>query len=468
MIFDQGHIAQSILALMLTLLPDFAMGQQTTFHYDSDFPFVVVTKDTVRTAPRFTDEMFYSYSAGVVFEVNKSVIPDDDNFRNIYRNQVLPMVNRRHLQLRKVYIRGAASPEGSYAGNQRLGRARSEALLDMLRQDLQHQYLTLDAEVSAVTEDYPYLCLLMKENGDADYEFVNNIVIQNNANESRCKNALMRAKGGKLWKRLLAEYFPRLRSARLILWFSEPDKIHAPIEMPQVVGQLSTLPDTKFDIPELHYHYQFEAEPVQRRHLIAARTNLLHDFLYVPKVGFVPSPNIQFEFYPLTGHYTYNIGFTWGNHRNYGNHKFFQMRDLQFEVRRYFKGGGKFMGAYLGAFAEGNIYGIGYSKEKGWEGEGAGAGLTVGYVLPLNKRKNLRLEFMLAAGFYATKHDPYVYGNPLNGSEDGKYYYDYMGNASDFRKRNHFTTWLGPTNAGIQITYDIIYRKRKVQKGGAQ
>ena len=82
----------------------------------------------------------------------------------------------------------------------------------------------------------------------------------------------------------------------------------------------------------------------------------------------------------------------------------------------------------------------------------------------LTRCGHFRLEFMAALGFLATKYDPYVWGNPITGDLDGKYYYDYQGMASKFKKRNHLFTWLGPTNVGIQLTYDIIYRKRG--KGG--
>ena len=85
--------------------------------------------------------------------------------------------------------------------------------------------------------------------------------------------------------------------------------------------------------------------------------------------------------------------------------------------------------------------------------------------MALNKQKSLRLEFSVEFGAFYTRYDPYVYGNPITGDITGDnnkdYYYDFMGNASQFKKRNHQFFWLGPTNAGIHLTYDIIYRKRK-------
>lgn len=210
-----------------------------------------------------------------------------------------------------------------------------------------------------------------------------------------------------------------------------------------------------------------QTDSICNNHLIAIRTNLIHDLLYVPQFGFAYGGNIQLEYYPKKGHYTYNIGFTFSNHRHWDDYKFFQIRDLQLELRRYFKGGAAFTGTYLGVYAEGTIYGIGFSKTKGWEGEGGGGGFSVGYVWPLNKRGNLRLEVSASLGVFYTRYDPYVYGNPNTGVEDDLYYYDYQGESSDFKKRNHQFTWFGPTNAGLHITYDIFYRKNH-QKGGGR
>jgi hypothetical protein len=202
----------------------------------------------------------------------------------------------------------------------------------------------------------------------------------------------------------------------------------------------------------------------ERLPLIAVRTNLVHDFFYMPNFGFASSPNLQLEYFPLRGHYTFNLGFTFSNHRHWNNYKFFQIRDLQLEVRRYFKEGHPYRGGFLGVYAHGFAYGIGFNENKGWEGEGGGAGISGGYTLKLNRRGNFRLELTAAVGFFLTKYDPYVYGNPQTGTKDGKYYYDYMGKKSQFKKRNQQFTWLGPTNLGIQLTYDLIYRK----KGGAK
>ena len=454
-----------ITALVLTALC--CQAQDAAYRQDKDFPFSVITGENEDIAPKFSDAEFYTMSTGVVFQVNKSDIRPDDPFFSLYRDEILPRINLQHLQLRKVFIRGAASPEGSYANNRRLGQARSKALLDALRSQLRNQYIETDAEVSSVTEDYGYLCYLMREAQDADYATVQGIYDSCEGNEPRCKQQLMAVQGGRLWQRLLRDYFPRLRTARLILWFSEPDREHAPLtEITPLEADSLTFIELPTPQPS---PLVIPAQDTIRRHMVALRTNLLRDGFYMPQFGWAPGIDAQLEYYPLDGHYTYNAAFTWTNHRHWSSQEFFQMRDLQLELRRYFHGGGEFLGTYLGAYLEGTVYGIGLSKTKGWEGEGGGAGLSVGYVMPLNRRGNWRLEFMASFGGFVTRYDPYVYGNPVTKEEDGDYYYNYLGSASAFKERNHQFTWFGPTNVGIQITYDILYRKpQAVKKGDAR
>lgn len=440
-------------------------AQEPSPAYEGQFPFIIITSDTVTSLPALSDEEFYRRAASVYFVVNRTDIRPDDEAVSLYRSQVLPLLNDEHYQLRKVFIRGAASPEGSYENNRRLGQGRSAALLRELSKGLEHQYMQLDKEVSSITEDYGYLCLLMKEAGDPDYETVKAIFDSCDGDEKCCKQKLMAHDNGRLWRRLLQVYYPRLRSARVVLWFSRPDEKHAPVRA-DITPVEQTLPEICLsDLPghcSLLPLPEVEVQPAgPRRHMIAVRTNLVHDFFYMPGMGWTPSPNVQLEYYPLSGHMTYNLGMTWGTHRKWKTHEFMQVRDFQFELRRYFRGGGRFLGPYLAAHLHGDVYGIGLDAKKGWEGEGGAASLSVGHVMKLTRRGDLRLEFMAEAGFFLTLHDPYVYGNPFGGKDTGLYYYNYLGSAEDFRKRNHMFTWFGPLNVGVQLTYDIIYRKRQ-------
>ena len=185
-----------LFALFLTALH--CQAQDNAYRHDAEYPFIIISSENLNQAPQISDETFYTVSTGVIFEVSKTDIRPDDPFFKLYQDEILPYVNQQHLQLRKVFIRGAASPEGSYANNRRLGQARSQALLNALRSQLRNQYIETDSEVSSVTEDYGYLCQLMKDANDADYATVQKIYDNCQGNEPRIKQQLMAVQGGRL------------------------------------------------------------------------------------------------------------------------------------------------------------------------------------------------------------------------------------------------------------------------------
>lgn len=430
-----------------------------------DYPFVIIAEYGVDPDLQISDSLFNALAVGVKFRVNRTDINPKSEFFQIYNEKVLPLLFGQHVRLHKLFIRGAASPEGPYLNNRRLSIGRSKALSDLIGSDLQKAFgegKPLNTDSQTITEDYGYLIDLMREANDPDYETVRDIFENAHHDEPATKVALQKAQGGKLWNRLYAQYFDRLRTARIVLLVSccRP-------KLPPLDTEVSLLPTGPGASPiaermfPVDYFRQSDNQTT-RRHLLALRTNLLADGFYMPQFGWAPSLNAQLEYYPLDGHYTYNAGFTWSNHRHWQDKEFFQIRDAQLELRRYFKGGGEFTGTYLGLYAQGSVYGIGLSGTKGWEGEGGGAGLSLGYVLPISKKGAWRLEFMIAAGLYISRYDPYVYGNPITGTIDGDYYYNYFGSASSFKKRNHRFTWMGPTQFGIQLTRDILYRRKKV------
>lgn len=199
-----------------------------------------------------------------------------------------------------------------------------------------------------------------------------------------------------------------------------------------------------------------------RREVLSIKTNLLEWGAYVPQYGMCPMPNVELEFYPKSGHWTFGatFDFPWWK-GNTENHKYFELNNLQLYARYYTRDSEMgFRGFYMQGYAQAFLYQIGFSATKGWVGEGVGGGVGIGYVLPLSRNGHWRLDFGLQLGVFVTKYDPYVYGSPLDGTEDGKYYYDYLGDNDLFRKREYSLTWFGPTRIGISISYDIFYRRR--------
>lgn len=198
--------------------------------------------------------------------------------------------------------------------------------------------------------------------------------------------------------------------------------------------------------------------------MLALKSNLLYDVFYMPQYGFAPMWDAQVEFYPRNSRYTVNLQFTSPYWQKWEEHKFFQFRDYRFELRRYFREKGDYTGPYASVYGENTIFGIGLSDAKGWQGEGGGGGLQFGYVLPLSSDGRVRLEFSAGLGAFFCRYDPYVYGNPVTGTVDGQYYYDFLGSAEKFKARNHTFSWFGPTSIGVSLTYDILHYRDKKEK----
>ena len=341
----------------------------------------------------------------------------------------------------------------------------------------------------------------MKEANDPSYKVVKSLVDKYHKAGmlAQLKQHLKRIDGGRLWNRLYKIYYPKLRVARVVLFFKKkaqaqassspvssdnsgmqnrPDSIAIEILPEQeTVPKLIIEPYGDIGKPVL-YGADLISEPdskevpfvplrLYRRHILGIRTNLLYDFFYLPGHYWAPSPNVQLEYYPLTGHFTANLSFTGPYWHHWSRQQFWQIRDYVLEGRYYFAGLGQFIGPYVSGYVHTNIYGIGLSKTKGWEGEGLGAGAIIGYTMNISRNKRWRLEFSLGVGYYRTKYDPYVYGNPKSTIEDGLYYYDYLGKLGkkeNFKERNHVFSWLGPTNIGVHLTYDLLFRR--IQKKG--
>lgn len=445
-------------------IPSYAQSEEKTIETFPDYPYVLIMPEGQPL--EMNDSLFFKYSRGVRFKVNKTELTPSDKFFTDFR-RLLPKLWDSDIQLRGAYIRGGASPEGPYNNNVRLARERAAVLESEIKAIAHDSHFTLPLMTSASTsEDYTYLLALMRAANDPDYATVENVCNKWKDNRDECQRTLKGIRGGALWARLLKDYFPRIRRSNIIIWGWHHDNHRLPMPERPKERVEAGMPNIHVEVPVM----QQEEAPLPRKRMLALRTNLIHDFLWLPNLGWALTPNLQAEYFPLRGHLTLNGDFSYSQLRHWGRSKFYQMRDARLELRRYFRGGGTFEGLYLGAYGEYTKYGIGFNKEKGWEGEGGGGGLSLGHTLRLNHKGSLRLEFSLSVGYFYTQYDPYVYGNPKTGVEDGKYYYNYTGLRRDFKRRNHYRTWVGPTNAGIHITYDILYHKRGagMKKGGNQ
>lgn len=456
---------------------DTPVNNVTNANSDLNLPYVVEVHNDSDMV--MSDSLFYAISRSIIFPVNKYDIPQNSQFVHELTTRVIPHMNARGCRLESIAIRGAASPEGPYKWNIFLGKHRLKALYDLIDKYMDEPSCRDCLKQGFVAEDYHYLLHLMRQNGDRDQERVAQLVNRYfDTNIELLKNKLMNVDGGTLWKRLLKQYFPQLRAARVVLFFKPSPtaplsrgvalnpqcRLNLPAICQPTLPQIYLQPVTAGELVE-------QDSIIPRREMLAIKTNLLLDAAYVP-FGYdrwCPIPNVAIEYYPRHGHFSFGASFDcpwWIG--NTTNHKYFEIRNYQLEARYYLRnsdkwyetGGAAFRGLYFQGYAHLGLYQLGFNRDKGWIGEGVGAGVGLGYVLPITRNGRWRLEFSAQAGFFITKYDPFVYGCPVEKVDDGLYYYNYTGNADLFKKRQHTFKWFGPTRVGITISYDLLYRKR--------
>ena len=440
--------------------------------------YVIFAEDAGKEAVE-VDSLFFVKSLPIVFTVGRSDIDVNNRELQHFIRYAVPLLNGQNISNARIRIRSAASPEGSLAFNKRLSQGRRDALLKVFQD---YGVTTNQLQIDVVDEEYELLAFDMRQANDPDAALVSSLVTQYGHDIATLKNRLMRHANGKLWTRIKRDYFPALRASRFMIVFPDnhaDEVVNLGIEPLKAwkgdYASRITFPDhLELNFPELPAKPAFPDSI--RREMLSLKTNLLQDVAYVPQYGFAPIWNIQLEYYPLRGHWTYGASLDipwWQNHQK--EHKYFQIRNWQLETRRYlFSESGEFRGWYAQAYINAGLYGIGFSDVKGWQGEGYGGGFGAGYVWKLGKKREAirledghlwtdrhhwRLEVGLQVGYFRTKYDPYVWGDPVNGNIDGLYYYFWKGLASDFRERQFLFTWLGPTRVGVTLTYDILYRK---------
>lgn len=330
-----------------------------------------------------------------------------------------------------------------------------------------------------MAEDYDLLYTMMMLKHDAKFHDVDSLITLYADDTQRLKAAMKRHDGGKLWRYLLKEYFPKLRAVRIIVVDKRLANIDSNDLAPRPIA--ATIPAT---VADCHLRIQnaditpayiipatTPASALQRREVLSVKTNVLFDFAYMPGYDrFCPIPNVALEYYPLHGHFTYGASFDCPWWQHYDEHKYFQVRNYQLHTRYYLRSGdirkrkpgegAAFRGLYLSLYAHAYLYNICFDEKRGWEGEGWGAGLGIGYVVPLGRSGHWKLEFGLQAGYLSTNYDPYQWKCPIDPDTDKEqYYYKWYGNANDFQKRQHRFSWLGPTRVEITLSYDLLYRR---------
>lgn len=449
------------------------------------FFLIVLTTCLATNAQTPQDSIFFLRSMPIIFPVGKINIDTSNVELRAFISNTVPLLREQgHLNTR-IRIRSAASPEGSLKNNRTLSRGRRDALLKVFED---YGVMAAELQIDVVDEEYELLAFIMRQSEDKDAALVTRIVNKFIDSPMWLKSVLMKQQGGRLWRRMIRQYFPLLRASRFAI--IDPDG-----SMPETMNiGISPLKGISSDVviktpvlqmkdyalnlqmpePMLLPKEEQTMTKTPRREFLAIKTNLLEWGAYVPQYGWCPMPNVELEYYPRHGHWTLGatFDFPWWE-GPVDTHKYFRLNNLQIYTRYYVRNSNKsyvdgvsvpdmkaaFKGFYLQAYAQAFLYQIGFNEDKGWIGEGFGGGLGLGYALPLTKSGRWRLDFNVQVGVFATKYDPYVYGCPVEDVKDGLYYYDYVGDANVFTKREYSLNWIGPTRVGVSLSYDLFYRR---------
>lgn len=416
-----------------------------------------------------TDSAFIHDSRPIIpFVVGKKDIEQQD--RKWITNNLIPKL--KALGDSGIIIgRASASPEGSLHINTQLANARKASMNALLSS---YGINTNLIRYDVAPMDFPLMRALMKLRKDDYLPVVDSLMTQYAADVMLLKEAMIRQDRGKLWQHLYHNYFPSLRSVRIMAIKraeKEEDK-REEIERKENERKENEIEKIE-EIEKTEKIEKEETEGDDRRELMSVKTNLLFDLAYMPGYNrFCPIPNVAIEYYPLHGHFTYGASFDTPWWKHYSKHKYFQLRNYQVHTRYYLRRGdieerkpGKeaaFKGFFFSAYAHAYLYNICFSEKRGWEGEGWGAGIGAGYVMPIDRKEHWRLEFGLQLGYLNTLYDPYQWRCPVDpGTDIDRYYYKWYGNAKDFKKRQHSYSWIGPTRVEITLSYDLIYRHKE-------
>lgn len=442
------------------------------------FGLVLKTNAQVQT----TDSTFVENSRAIKFVVNRININEQD--RKWIKEVLIPELN--HLGDQGIILgRATASPEGPYPNNRRLANER-RASVDALLSS--YGINTHRIRYDVVAEDYALLLTLMQLKHDPWCSTVDSLNTLYANHAAKLKGALKRHQGGKLWRHVLRQYFPLLRAVRIMAIDKRLVDEVPPLQQSHTWQPLPPLPlytaDYRTDIPlratclpipdstalDTLVTDSLMTGCIPQRELLSVKTNLLLNLAYMPGYNrFCPIPNVAVEFYPLHGHFTYGASFDCPWWQHYHAHKYFQLRNYQLHTRYYLHSGDiakrnptqgiAFRGLYVSLYAHAYLYNLCFGEKRGWEGEGWGVGMGVGYVMPLGKRQRWRLELGLQAGYLSTHYDPFQWKCPVDPDVDTEqYYYKWYGKAQDFKKRQYLFTWLGPTRIEISLSYDLLFR----------
>ena len=398
------------------------------------------------------------------FKLNKADLDIsymDNGLSLLHLDRVIDSLGRENISA--IEIISQSSPEGNLERNTWLTEHRSQVMkyyMDRVFPELESKI-----EFNKVIESWDNLERYVAQDPLLSDDVKSRIfeIIDSTQYSVATKKLLLKTslgsdpKVGDVYAYLTKYYYPVIRNSGIyILHMVEPEPEFSKDPERPHVEEMAIQPSVITHEPAK------PVEPIRKRPILAVKTNLAYDAFFTKEMGWAPIYNVELEYYPSeNGRWTWLAEYEFPWHVIDSKHQYLQILNLQFEGRRYFRKASHHSGHYLSAYIGANLFDICFDSKlgHGYQGEGFGGGLGYGYVLPLGKKPDTKwkLEFFVKAGGYMTYYDPYDAGSPYS----GKYYYDWYDAANLFIRRNMVFRWLGPTGAGISLSYDLISKKVK-------
>jgi len=370
-----------------------------------------------------------------------------------------------------IEIVSQSSPEGIYSRNVWLSEHRSQVMVDYVKKSFPE--LADKLSINIVSESWENLAQYVYQDPNLDEKTKKKVLdlidsdISVNLKKSRMKNLGKTKKTGDIYKYLLNNYYPVIRNTGIYIlhMLEEETPFNKDPERPPLLPEPPVNPKGITHEPERPGLPPEPEEPPRKRPILAVKTNIPYYGFFTKSIGWAPIYNVEAEWYPSEfGRWSWLVEYEFPWHSKESKHQYFQIINLQLEGRRYFKKEYYHTGWYLSGYVGANYYDICLDDKSfyGYQGEGFGGGLGLGYVQPLGDRATTRwkMEFFVKAGYYMSFYDPYQPGNPYM----GKSYYDWHDDPSLFIRRNWVFKWLNPTGVGVSISYDLIRKKVKKQQ----
>lgn len=197
-----GHTAESVTEELFAMVPP---DPEKEYHVQPMYCYVVPTPEKIKKRTELRDVFLH-------FPVNKVVIYPDyfDNKAELNRTEeMISKINSdRNLHIRKVVIRGYASPEGSVPSNCRLSEGRAAALKNYLAPRFKGNKLPMTSESGC--EDWEGTIRLLAASDIPGRDALLDAIRRGDRSD-RAEQALRTIDGGVPYARMLKDIYPKVR-----------------------------------------------------------------------------------------------------------------------------------------------------------------------------------------------------------------------------------------------------------------